>query len=167
MAGRVRCRGGGGTPRKGGLLAPVGAANAPQKRRLPLAVVLSENRLLCQTATGQVPQSERQQPPGFAFNAPTVRGDNISQDEINEAWESGGIDFTLAMSFREDIYELAKDLRPVSKAERYAIEMAYWKSEGDDRRADLLNELFQKAAAAEEAAGIQSDVHRSSGEAEA
>jgi hypothetical protein len=142
------------------------------------------------------------QPPHFGFRAPTVKGDGISQEEIEEKWKSGETFFRSEASFREDIHEMAKTLRdwvadpsetfpfrhdhdlkfhycktrmsitfekiidrrwylerrvtfrfrPVSKAERYGLEMEYWKAEGDDRRACLLNELFQKAASAEAAA---------------
>jgi hypothetical protein len=39
--------------------------------------------------------------------------------------------------------------RPVSKSERYGVEMEYWRSQEDANRAELLNELFQQAAAQE------------------
>lgn len=139
------------------------------------------------------------QPPQFGFNAPNVKGEGISQREIDEEWKAGESDFKLEMSLREDIDELAKSLRnwvsnfsepfpfqfdqqlkfhycqtrmsimfdkiidrrwylerrvtfrfrPVSKAERYGVEMTYWEAEGDARRASLLNELFQQAMFAE------------------
>jgi len=41
--------------------------------------------------------------------------------------------------------------RPVSKPERYGVEMEYWRSQDDAERTELLNELFQKAAAQEAA----------------
>ena len=149
------------------------------------------------------------QPPNFGFNAPTIKGEGISQDDINKQWEAGDKDFRLETSFREDIYQLAKTLRdwiedvakpfpfrldaedlkfhysktrmsitfdriidrrwylerrvtfrfrPVTNSERYGLELEYWKAEGDDRRACLLNELFQNAAAAEANAKRDKDV---------
>jgi hypothetical protein len=44
--------------------------------------------------------------------------------------------------------------RPVSKAQRYGIEMNYWREQGDEERASLLNELFQVEASREREAGF-------------
>ncbi len=44
--------------------------------------------------------------------------------------------------------------RPVSKAQRYGIEMDYWREQGDEKRASLLNELFQVEAIREREAGF-------------
>lgn len=47
-------------------------------------------------------------------------------------------------------------LHPVSRAQRYGIEMEYWKNVREDaRRAEMLEEMFQQAAAEEDAKGMK------------
>ncbi len=132
-------------------------------------------------------------PVDLNFSAPTVSGGGMSQGEIDGIWEAGTEEWKVTSLFREDVHELAQNLRvwvrdprqpfpfqsdntiqfhfcrtrleiqhlrhidrvwyverPVvfrfchaSENEQYRVEMEYWRSKGDSKRADLLSELCE------------------------